>query len=100
MLEENVSAINRDVKTLVNDAQALLQAATTLTGEKAAEMQNRGMRLLDTALLKAQEAQANALASGKRMAVSTDGYVRENPWRAVGTAAGVGLLLGVNLGRR
>jgi len=27
-------------------------------------------------------------------------YIRQNPWRAVGISAGVGLLLGIILGRR
>jgi ElaB/YqjD/DUF883 family membrane-anchored ribosome-binding protein len=30
---------------------------------------------------------------------TTDDYVRDNPWRAVGIAAGVGFLLGL-IGRR
>jgi ElaB/YqjD/DUF883 family membrane-anchored ribosome-binding protein len=40
------------------------------------------------------------LAAGKKMAASTNHYVHENPWRAIATGAGVGLLLGVILGRR
>ena len=30
----------------------------------------------------------------------TDRYVRDNPWQSIGIAAGVGLLLGLLLGRR
>jgi len=100
MLEQNVNAVNQDIKVLVKDAQALMQAAGSLTGDKAEEMHSHGMRLLDTAMLKAQEAQINALAAGKKMVVSADGYVKENPWRSIATGAGVGLLLGVILGRR
>lgn len=100
MLESNLKVVNNDVKTLVKDAQALFQAAATLTGEKADEVRHRGMRLLDTALGKAQDAQANALVAGKEMAVSADHYVKENPWRAIAAAAGVGLLAGVILGRK
>ncbi|MDB5764793.1 MAG: hypothetical protein JWQ21_3788 [Herminiimonas sp.] len=100
MLESNLKAVNNDVKTLVKDAQALFQAAAALTGEKAEEVRNRGMRLLDTALDKAQDAQASALVAGKEMAASTDGYVKENPWCAIAAAAGAGLLAGVILGRK
>ena len=35
MLESNLKVVNNDVKTLVKDAQALLQAAATSTGETA-----------------------------------------------------------------
>jgi ElaB/YqjD/DUF883 family membrane-anchored ribosome-binding protein len=100
LLESNLKVANSDMKTLVKDAQALFQAAAALTGEKAEEIRSRGMRLLDTALVKAQDAQANALVAGKEMAVSADDYVKENPWRAIAAAASVGLLLGVILGRK
>ncbi len=100
MLESNFKAVNNDMKTLVKDAQALFQAAAALTGEKAEEVRNRGMRLLDMALVKAQDAQANAVVAGKEMAASADGYVKENPWRAILAVAGAGLVAGMILGRK
>ena len=100
MLENNISTVNNDVKTLVKDAQALFTAATALTGEKAEELRGRGMKVLDSALAKAQEAQTSAVEATKQMASSTDAYVKENPWRSIAVAAGVGLLLGVVLGRK
>jgi ElaB/YqjD/DUF883 family membrane-anchored ribosome-binding protein len=98
--ESNLKVVNSDMKTLVKDAQALFQSAAALTGEKAEEVRNRGMHLLDTALVKAQDVQAGALVAGREMAASADGYVKENPWRAIAAAAGVGLLVGVILGRK
>lgn len=100
MLENNISTVNHDMKSLVKDAQALFAAAAALTGEKAEEMRNRGMRALDTALSSAQEAQASAIEAGKEIAHSADSYVKENPWRAIAAAAGVGLLVGVIIGRK
>lgn len=100
MLENNLTTVNNDVKTLVKDAQALFSAAAALTGEKAEEVRSRGMRTLDAALAKAQEAQAGAIIAGKQMAASADVYVKENPWRTIAAAAGVGLLVGVILGRK
>jgi|SRR5450759_4757509 ElaB/YqjD/DUF883 family membrane-anchored ribosome-binding protein len=100
MLDANLKVVNNDVKTLVKDAQALFQAAAALPGEKAEEIRNRGMRLLDTALVKAEDMQASAFVAGKEMAASADGYVKENPWRTIAAAAGVGLLAGVILGRK
>lgn len=100
MLENNISTVNNDVKTLVKDAQALFTAATALTGEKAEELRGRGMRALDTALAKAQDAQVKAVETGKQVAATTDVYVKENPWRSIAVAAGIGLLAGVILGRK
>jgi ElaB/YqjD/DUF883 family membrane-anchored ribosome-binding protein len=36
----------------------------------------------------------------KAAAKATDTYVHENPWQAVGVAAGVGFLIGWVLGRK
>jgi len=89
-----------DMKVLVRDAQALLTAAATLTGEKAEEMRGRGMELLDRALGKANRYQGQARVKSKELAHTADVYVRDNPWRMVAVAAGVGLLVGVALGRK
>ncbi|WP_369823897.1 YqjD family protein [Collimonas sp. OK242] len=95
-----MKAVNDDVKKLINDAQALFLAAADLTGDKAEEMRNRGMRLLDRAVLAAQGAQADVIVAGREMAESAESYVRENPWRALATAAGVGFLAGVILSKK
>ncbi|MEM4986069.1 DUF883 family protein [Collimonas sp. H4R21] len=100
MLESNLKAVNDDVKKLIKDAQALFLAAADLTGDKADEMRNRGMRLLDKAVVTAQEAQASARVAGREMADSAESYVKDNPWGALTTAAGVGFLVGVILTKR
>ena len=99
-LNSNMNAVQTDVKTLVKDAQALLTAAAALTGEKAEEMRGRGMAMLDVALGKANQVQGQALVKGKELAHTADVYVKDNPWRTVAAAAGVGLLVGVILGRK
>ena len=99
-LNGNLNSVQTDVKTLVKDAQALLTAAAALTGEKAEEMRGRGMQLLDQALGKASAVQGQALVKGKELAHSADVYVKDNPWRTIAAAAGVGLLVGVILGRK
>lgn len=99
-LNGNMNAVQTDVKTLVKDAQTLLTAAAALTGEKAEEMRGRGMQMLDVALGKASQVQGQALVKGKELAHTADVYVKDNPWRTIAAAAGVGLLVGVILGRK
>jgi ElaB/YqjD/DUF883 family membrane-anchored ribosome-binding protein len=36
----------------------------------------------------------------REVARATDDYVHEHPWKAIGTAAGVGLIVGLLIGRR
>jgi ElaB/YqjD/DUF883 family membrane-anchored ribosome-binding protein len=41
-----------------------------------------------------------AVIKAKAFARTTDGYVHENPWKAIGVAAGLGVLVGLLAGRR
>jgi ElaB/YqjD/DUF883 family membrane-anchored ribosome-binding protein len=95
-----ISNAQTDVKTLVKDAQALLTAAAALSGEKAEELRAKGMQLLDVAMGKASQVQGQAVVKGKELAHTADVYVKDNPWRTIAAAAGVGLLVGVILGRK
>ena len=88
-----------DMKALVRDAQSMLSAATGLTGEKAEELRNRGMELLDRALGKANRYQDQAMERGRELAHDADVYVRDNPYRTLAIAAGIGIALGVLLSR-
>ena len=99
-LDSNLETVQTDIKTLVRDAQSLLTAAASLTGEKAEEMRGRGMKMLDQALGKGREVQGVAMVRGKELAHTADVYVKDNPWRTVAVAAGVGILLGALLGRK
>src|SRR5450830_15387 len=99
-VNDAINSTSTDVKTLVKDAQALLTAAAALTGEKAEELRGRGMAMLDVAMGKASQVQEKATVKGKELAATADVYVKDNPWRTIAAAAGVGLLVGVILGRK
>jgi ElaB/YqjD/DUF883 family membrane-anchored ribosome-binding protein len=46
------------------------------------------------------DVQAEVVARTKAAAKATDDYVHENPWRSVGLAASVGVVVGLLIGRR
>jgi ElaB/YqjD/DUF883 family membrane-anchored ribosome-binding protein len=46
------------------------------------------------------DAQAALLAKSKAAAKATDEYVHTHPWQSIGAAAGVGLVIGLLIGRR
>jgi ElaB/YqjD/DUF883 family membrane-anchored ribosome-binding protein len=89
-----------DFKVVVADAEALLKATANQGGEKLAEVRAKAEESLRVAKDKMAEAQAALLVKTKAAARATDVYVHENPWRSVGVAAGVGLVIGLLIGRR
>ncbi len=99
MTTSTLKTVRNDMKTLVSDAQELFREAATATGEKAEELRSKGLTMLEAAVESAQNAQAIAIEKGKEVAKRTDDYVHENPWRAVAISAGVGLLVGLVIGR-
>lgn len=89
-----------DLKTVMNDAEALLRATSTQTGEKIQEVRARAEESLRQARQRLSSIEEEALKRAREVADAADEYVRENPWQSVGIAAGVGLLLGLVLRRR
>jgi ElaB/YqjD/DUF883 family membrane-anchored ribosome-binding protein len=89
-----------DLKTVMNDAEALLRATSTQTGEKIQEVRARAEASLRQAKERLSSIEDEALRRAREVADATDEYVRENPWQSVGIAAGVGLLVGLLLARR
>ena len=89
-----------DMKVVVSDAEEILRATAGVAGEKMTDLRERiGERLRD-AKLRIADAVAALVDKTKAAARATDDYVNDNPWQAVGIAAGVGLLLGIIIGRR
>ena len=89
-----------DMKSAIADAEDMLHATADQAGDKIASMRARIQERLKGARVRLAEAAANLIAKTRAAARATDAYVHESPWTAVGIAAGVGLVLGVILGRR
>lgn len=89
-----------DMRVVVNDLESMLKATASSAD---AEVRALGERLRDRLVVaKARliDAERAVLERGREIARTTDDYVHENPWTSIGIAAGVGLLLGIVIGRR
>lgn len=89
-----------DFKVVVTDAEALLKATANQGGEKLAEVRTRVEESLKVAKARMADAQAELLVKTKAAAKATDAYVHENPWQAIGASVGVGVVIGLLIGRR
>jgi ElaB/YqjD/DUF883 family membrane-anchored ribosome-binding protein len=90
----------QDLKNVIGDAEELLRATASQAGEKAAAAREKIQDSLHRAKVKLAEAEEAVLDQTKQAARATDEYVHEHPWRAVGIGAGVGLIIGLLIGRR
>jgi ElaB/YqjD/DUF883 family membrane-anchored ribosome-binding protein len=89
-----------DFKVVIADAEALLKATAGQGGEALAAARARAEESLAVAKAKMADAQAALVIRTKATAKATDEYVHENPWKAIGVAAGVGVVIGLLIGRR
>lgn len=89
-----------DLQAVVEDAEALLKATAGHAGEKVQEARARAEESLAAARERLVDVEEDALRQARELVSNGEEYVRQNPWAAVGIAAGVGLLVGLLLGRR
>jgi ElaB/YqjD/DUF883 family membrane-anchored ribosome-binding protein len=96
----NRDRLVQDMRSVIADAEDLLRATANQAGEKIAVARERIQDSLHQAKVKLAEAEAVLTEHAKQAARYTDEYVHDNPWRAIGIAAGIGLLLGLLISRR
>ena len=89
-----------DLAAVLAEAEEMLRRAAAETGDKARDLRSQVETNLLRAKLRLQEIEGEAVDRAKVAARATDDYVRDNPWRAVGVAAAVGLAVGLLLNRR
>lgn len=100
----NLNAAGNEITSLFSQAQRMLDEASTVGGDRAAELKKQGMQMMADGIAKAKGLEKVARQSAKELVSSTDNLVHENPWRAIAisgaVAASIGVILGVALARK
>lgn len=106
-MEQVIGEFNRtkgkmvdDFKSIVKDADDLLQATAKIPGEGFGVTRAQFAEKLKIAKNSLADAEDIIVDKAKQVATTTDDYVKGNPWAAVGLAAGVGLLIGFFAAKR
>ncbi len=89
----------QDLQLVVSDAEELLRATAGQAGEKVSAARERIQDSLTSAKARLAVAEEAMMEKTREAARATDEYVHDNPWRAVGIAAGVGLVVGMLISR-
>jgi ElaB/YqjD/DUF883 family membrane-anchored ribosome-binding protein len=88
-MDLSTDKLTHDLRAVVTDAEDLIKATSSQTGER-----------VERARARAEESLRLARASLQTAAGQLDDQVRQHPWTAVGAAAGIALALGILLGRK
>jgi len=89
-----------NLKTLANDAEELLRATAGDASEKVKEVRSRLSSAVERAKVACTEWQEQTAVSAREAAMKADTVIREHPYESVGIGFGIGLLIGVLVGRR
>lgn len=89
-----------DLKTVAADADRLLNDAVAAGRSGVSGARARIEARMDAAQLRLHDARLAVAARARQAAGATNGYVSENPWKAIGIAAAAGLVVALLLRRR
>lgn len=89
-----------DVKVLVNDTEDLVKATVSQAGEKIVEMRQRAQDAANNLKPQLQKIEKAMVEKTKASVTAADTYIHDNPWTGMGVSAGIGLVIGLLIGRR
>ncbi len=95
-IEQSTERLLQDLKAVVRDGEELLRAGAQDLSERGMAARERLAAALEIAKETRRKLEARAMAGAK----ATDRLVREHPYKSVGIALGIGLLIGVLINRR
>jgi len=99
-IEDQTNTLAHDFEDVVTDAQELLETMGSEGGAKISDMKKRVQASIDAARKQLGELQVSVTEGAKAAAKTTDQYVHDNPWSAIGIGAALGVLVGCLLARR
>jgi ElaB/YqjD/DUF883 family membrane-anchored ribosome-binding protein len=97
---DGTNRIAQEFQHFVADIEDLIKATTSLTGEDLQRAKAKLNQRIHAAKESATEMSETVMNRARKTAESTNNYVHEQPWNAIGASAAVGLLLGYLLARR
>ncbi len=89
-----------DLKVVVADAEELLKLTASDLSEGSAGLRARLQERLTQSKHSLLELQSVATDKAKAAGHAADDYVHQHPWKSVAIGAGVGLIVGLLIGRR
>ena len=89
-----------DLRAVVQDAESLLRATAGQVSDRVQEARTQAEASVRQARERIGELERTVAGQAKAAAREADRYVRDNPWQALGIAAGVAFLAGMLVARK
>jgi ElaB/YqjD/DUF883 family membrane-anchored ribosome-binding protein len=99
-VKADVSTLASEFRNFVTDVEDLIKATTSLTGEDLNRAKAKLGQRIAAAKVSVEEVGDQLATRARKTAESTNAYVHERPWTAIGAGAAAGVLLGYLLTRR
>jgi|SRR5688572_23677430 ElaB/YqjD/DUF883 family membrane-anchored ribosome-binding protein len=99
-VSEVTSGVAREFHSFVADIEDLIKATTSLTGEELNRAKAKLNQRIASAKSSVEDISETVVNRARKTAETTNTYVHEQPWTAVGVGAAAGLLVGYLLSRR
>ena len=84
-----------EMRRLMADVEDLIKKVAHVSDADIARVRDRAQQTLISTRRQIQEGAAKVRANGQHLAETTDSYVHERPWTALGIAAAVGVIIGL-----
>jgi ElaB/YqjD/DUF883 family membrane-anchored ribosome-binding protein len=91
---ERGAALVDELRNVVVQAEALLEALSADKDEALRELRERVATSIDVAKARLADLEKQASVIAQRASIAAEAYTRENPWTVVGGATALGLILG------
>lgn len=92
--------LKREFSSTLEDAEELVRMTADQAGEQARAARTKIMQSLSQARQELQRVQMQATDSARRAAYGVDDYVHMNPWKTLGFAALLGVVVGLLIAHR
>jgi ElaB/YqjD/DUF883 family membrane-anchored ribosome-binding protein len=99
-VKETQHRLSEELRNVVRDTEEMLKHKAQDAGEGYKTAREKLERTVKQARRELESVEQAVIERTKRVAKATDHYVHDHPWQSIGVGAGIGLLIGMLIGRK
>jgi ElaB/YqjD/DUF883 family membrane-anchored ribosome-binding protein len=99
-VREAQQRMSEELRNVVHDTEEMLKHKVQDAGEGYKTAREKLERTVKQARRELEGVEQAVIDRTKKAAKATDHYVHDHPWQSIGVGAGIGLLIGMLIGRK